>query len=68
MVSSNGKVELELRGTPGVSLDASTSNGDIISKLPILATLYREDHITGTIGEAVADLYIRTSNGDVTIS
>lgn len=67
LITSNGNVSVELRGTPSVSLDASTSNGDVSSDLPILVTVMKEKELTGTIGDGEADLYIRTSNGDVTI-
>lgn len=67
LVTSNGSVKVELRGEPSVSLDAATSNGDVSSELPILVTVMREKELIGTIGEGAADLYIRTSNGDVTI-
>ena len=67
LVTSNGKVDVELFGTPSVSLDAKTSNGVVTCELVITATLTREDHLVGTIGAGEAELYIRTSNGDVTI-
>ncbi len=58
---------MELTGTPSVHLDASTSNGEVKCALPILATKTDTDHLIGTIGAGEADLYIETSNGDVTI-
>jgi len=67
LVTSNGKVDVELSGTPSISLDAKTSNGVVTCELVITATLTREDHLVGTIGAGEAELYIRTSNGDVTI-
>lgn len=67
LVTSNGKVDVELLGTPSVSLDAKTSNGVVTCELVITATLTREDHVVGTIGAGETELYIRTSNGDVTI-
>lgn len=67
LITSNGDVNVELRGTPSVSLDASTSNGKINSRLPILVTVMKEKELTGTIGDGEAHLYIRTSNGDATI-
>jgi DUF4097 and DUF4098 domain-containing protein YvlB len=67
LITSNGNVDVELLGTPSIKLDASTSNGDIASELPITATTTSDDHLVGTIGDGEADLYIRTSNGDVTI-
>jgi DUF4097 and DUF4098 domain-containing protein YvlB len=67
LITSNGNVDVELLGTPSIKLDASTSNGDVTSELPITATSTGDDHLVGTIGDGEADLYIRTSNGDVTI-
>ncbi len=67
LVTSNGKVDVELLGTPGVNLDAKTSNGMVTCELEVTATLTREDHLVGTIGTGNAELYIRTSNGDVTV-
>jgi len=67
LVTSNGSIQVKLRGTPSVSLDASTSNGKVNSERPILATVTKEDHIVGSYGDAEADLRIRTSNGSVTI-
>jgi len=67
LATSNGNVVVELLGTPSVSLDASTSNGDVTCELPIMATTTSDEHLVGTIGDGEADLYIRTSNGDVTI-
>jgi DUF4097 and DUF4098 domain-containing protein YvlB len=67
LTTSNGDVTVELRGTPSVNLDASTSNGDVTSDLPILVTEMKKKELSGTIGDGEATLYIRTSNGDVTI-
>jgi DUF4097 and DUF4098 domain-containing protein YvlB len=67
LVTSNGNVDVKLLGTPSVVLDAETSNGDVSSELPILATVTKKDRLVGEIGEGEADLYIRTSNGSVNI-
>lgn len=67
LITSNGNVDVELMGTPGIKLDASTSNGDVTSELPITATTTSDDHLVGTIGDGEADLYIKTSNGDITV-
>ena len=67
LTTSNGDVWVDLRGTPSVVLDGKTSNGEVTSDLPILATVTREDHLVGTIGDGESRLYIRTSNGDVTV-
>lgn len=68
MKTSNGSVEVTLQGTPSVELDASTSNGSIITRLPILTTFSGDEHhIVGTIGTGDADLFVRTANGSVTV-
>jgi hypothetical protein len=67
LVTSNESIKVELTGTPSVHLDASTSNENVKCALPILATKTDSDHLIGTIGAGEADLYIETSNGDVTI-
>jgi DUF4097 and DUF4098 domain-containing protein YvlB len=68
LVTSNGRIEVELTGTPSVTIDASTSNGEIEHPdVAILATETESDHLVGTIGAGEADLYIETSNGDVVI-
>jgi len=68
IVTTNGHVEVELTGTPSVSIDASTSNGEVThDDVPILTTKAKTDHVIGTIGAGQAELYIETSNGDVII-
>jgi len=67
LVTSNKDVDVELLGTPSVNLDASTSNDDVTCKLAINATTTSDEHLVGIIGDGEADLYIKTSNGDVTI-
>jgi DUF4097 and DUF4098 domain-containing protein YvlB len=67
LVTSNGSVQVELTGTPSVHLDASTSNEKVKCGLPILATKTDSNHLVGTIGAGEAELFIQTSNDDVTI-
>ncbi len=68
LVTVNGDIEVELTGTPSVHLDASTKNGKVIhDDIAILATRTDTNHVIGSIGTGEADLYIETSNGDVTI-
>jgi hypothetical protein len=68
LVTSNGRIEVELTGTLSVKIDASTSNGQIEHPdVAILATETDSDRLVGTIGAGEADLYIETSNGDVVI-
>ncbi len=67
MEASNGSVNVVLRGTPSVRLDAATTNGTVTSKLPIMATATGDNHLAGTIGDGDAGLFIRTSNGPITV-
>ena len=63
--NSNGSVRVSLRGIPSVRLDASVSNGTIVSSLPITTTSSDKDHLKGTIGGADAELSVQTSNGSI---
>jgi DUF4097 and DUF4098 domain-containing protein YvlB len=67
LVTSNGDVTVKLEGTPSVNLEAETSNGDVRSELEITATVTGDERLVGAIGDGEADLYVRTSNGDITI-
>jgi hypothetical protein len=67
LATSNGDVDVELYGAPSIDVDASTSRGRVSSEFPILVTATREGELTGTIGAGEADLFIRTSNGSVSI-
>jgi DUF4097 and DUF4098 domain-containing protein YvlB len=65
--TSNGRVNVELLGEPSVRIDASNSNGDITTNLPLTIESTSRHHLVGTIGDGEADLYVRTSNGDLDI-
>jgi len=65
--TSNGDVDVTFLGTASVNLDASTSNGKVESDIPVETTTFGSKRIVGKIGNGDADLYIRTSNGDVRI-
>jgi hypothetical protein len=68
MTTSNGSVEIVLRGTPSVKLDGSTSNGSVTSDYPILTTSAGDKHhLIGIIGDGESTLMVRTSNGSVVI-
>ena len=68
LTSSNGSIDIKLQGTPSVNLDASTSNGSIDVDLPILLTSdLDEQHLVGTIGDGGTALFVKTSNGSITI-
>ncbi len=54
--------------TPGVELDAATSNGNVRSELPItISGETRDDRLVGTIGTGGSRLEIHTSNGSIAI-
>jgi len=67
LTTSNGKVTVQLQGTPSINLDASTSDGKVSSDLAILATETETNHLVGKIGSGKATLYINTSNGNVIV-
>ena len=68
LTTANGSVAIKLQGTPSVELDASTANGSVATELPILMTSTGAEHrLVGTIGDGDAELYVRTSNGSITI-
>ena len=68
MTTSNGSVEIMLQGTPSVKLDASTGNGSVTTRLPILTTSPGDErHLVGTVGAGDAELFVRTSNNSIII-
>jgi Putative adhesin len=67
LTTSNGSVEVTLLGEPSVKLDATTSNGEIICKLPIVATERGVKRLVGVVGGGDAVLVIKTSNGSITV-
>ena len=68
MATVNGSVEITLQGTPSVQLDASTVNGSVTTRIPILTTSPGDErHLVGTIGAGDAELFVRTTNGSVLV-
>ena len=68
METSNGGVEVKLRGVPSVKIDASTRNGTVETGLPIVPTPAKHvGHLIGIVGPGDAELFVRTSHGSVTI-
>ena len=68
MTTVNGSVAIKLQGTPSIQLDASSANGSVTSERPILTTSSEDQRrLVGTIGDGDAELYVRTSNGSITI-
>ena len=68
MATSNGSLGITLRGTPSVRIDASTVNGSVTTRLPILTSSTEGGrHLVGTIGTGDAGLFARTTNGSVVV-
>lgn len=63
--TSNGSIDVEFTGEPNVELDARTSNGNVDSTRPILATTTERNHLRGKYGDGSASLKLRTSNGSI---
>jgi Putative adhesin len=67
LTTINGSVEVTLLGEPSVKLDAATSNGAIICKLPIAATESGANRLVGVVGGGDAGLVIKTLNGSIKV-
>ena len=67
LTSSNGDIDVELWAPISISLVADTSNGNVVCEIPISTTMIEDDHLIGVIGRGDANLFIHTSNSDVTI-
>ena len=67
LTTFNGSVEVTLLGEPSVKLDAATSNGEIICKLPIAATESEVNRLVGVVGGGDAGLVIKTLNGSIKV-
>jgi putative adhesin len=67
LTTFNGSVGVTLLGEPSVKLDAAIGNGEIICKLPIVATESGIKRLVGVVGGGDAGLVIKTSNGSITV-
>jgi DUF4097 and DUF4098 domain-containing protein YvlB len=67
LTTFNGSVEVTLLGEPSVKLDATTSNGAIICKLPIVATESEVNRLVGVVGGGGAALVVKTFNGSIAV-
>ncbi len=65
--TSNGSIDATLRGAPSVRIDASTSNGLVVSRLQLISSRVEKNSLVGTVGGGDASLQIETSNGSITI-
>jgi len=65
--TSNGAVRLALI-EPDVSLNLTTSNGQIALETEVSVAEVGRNRLVGRIGQGAAQLSARTSNGDITVS
>jgi len=64
--TSNGSGSINLPGLPSVSLDASTSNGSVVSRIPMTTISSEKTHLRATVGNGDVELSVQTSNGSIT--
>jgi hypothetical protein len=67
LTTLNGGVEVTLLGEPSVKLDATTTHGEIICKLSIVATESGVNRLVGVVGGGDAGLVIKTLNGSIKV-
>jgi DUF4097 and DUF4098 domain-containing protein YvlB len=65
--TTNGRIEVELPRDLAVDVDASTTNGDIATDLPVAATRTSSNSLRGTINGGGTSLRMRTTNGGIAI-
>lgn len=65
--TSNGRIDIDLID-PDVSLDLTTSNGEIRLHTEVLTAQAGRGNLVGRIGEGMARLHARTSNGAINLS
>ena len=65
--TGSGSVTVELTGSPSVSLDLETDDGEVRSDLPVTVSVKSQYRLVGTIGDGEAALTVRTGNGDIKI-
>lgn len=65
--TSNGAIEVVVRGTPSFILDASTSNGSVGSRFAVLEGTKSDTKLTGKVGDGAGRLVLRTSNGPIEV-
>lgn len=64
----NGDAILRLQGEPSLNIDSSTDTGSVRVRLQTLeATIDKDTHVVGTVGDGEADLTIHTVNGTITV-
>ena len=64
----NGSAILSLQREPNLNIDASTTTGSVRVRLQTLqATIDKDTHVVGTVGDGEADLKIRSVNGTITV-
>jgi DUF4097 and DUF4098 domain-containing protein YvlB len=65
--TGSGSVNVELTGSPSVSLDLETDDGEVKYGASVTVSEMSEDRLVGTIGDGEAALTIRVGSGNITI-
>lgn len=63
--TSGGDIELTLPRTVRGNIEAATSGGDIESDVPVSTTVFKDDHIRGTLNGGGQSILARTSGGSI---
>ncbi|MDQ7793265.1 MAG: DUF4097 family beta strand repeat-containing protein [bacterium] len=69
LTTGNGSIRVSLSPASSVALDARTSNGSVLLKMPgwVLGELHTARAIEASLGGGTALLVLRTSNGSITV-
>src|SRR5262245_9475409 len=65
--TSAGNIELSLSATAAVDIDASTSGGEIFSRLPLEANDVDSEHLRGKLNGGGKSVKLETSAGNITL-
>ena len=66
--TGNGRVEVNLEGTPDITIDAETKRGQVKNEIDMdILELDEPRHLIGTIGTGAAEVTINTGNGDIVL-
>ncbi len=67
LATSNGSINVALRGEPSLRVSASTSNGSVTCRREEIRGEGKKRQLEGVIGGGEAVLILKTSNGSITI-
>jgi hypothetical protein len=58
---------VRLRGEPSLRFDARTTNGAVVARRSVAVRESSHNSLAGTIGTGAGELWLRTTNGGITI-